>query len=254
MSAILETSLRNRVLHVRMNRPEKRNALSVELCRELVRVIEAADNSRTAGAVLLTAAGPSFCAGMDLAEIVNADTRVVDTVQEQLFTVGARIGTPIVAAVCGPALGGGAGLVANCHAVVASPQATFGLTEIRLGLWPFLIFRTMAAALGERRAVELSLTGRIFPAAEAKEIGLVHYVSDTAEEQALALAESIAAFSPTAIRTGLSYVQEIRGLNYRQAGDIGRHLRAQIFNGADFREGIAAFREKRRPKWPSLSE
>jgi enoyl-CoA hydratase/carnithine racemase len=252
--SILETSLHNRVLRVRLNRPEKRNALNVELCRELVRVMEAADSSRTAGAILLTAAGPAFCAGMDLAEIENADTRVVDTAQEQLFTIGARICTPIVAAVNGPALGGGAGLVANCHVVVASPEATFGLTEIRLGLWPFLIFRTMGAAVGERRAVELSLTGRVFPAAEARDVGLVHHISDRPEEQALDMAESIAAFSPTAIRTGLSYVQEIRGLNYRQAGDIGRHLRGQIFNGADFREGIAAFREKRRPRWPSLTE
>ncbi len=254
MSGVLESELRGRVLHVRMNRPEKRNALSAELCRELVRAMEGADSNRAAGAILLTAAGPAFSAGMDLSEIDAARTGAIDTVHEELFTIGARLSIPIVAAVCGAALGGGTGLVANCHVVIASPQATFGLTEIRLGLWPFLVFRAVSAGLGERRAVELSLTGRTFPAAEAREIGLVHQVTETAEERALEVAEALAAFSPTAIRTGLGYVREIRGLNWRQAGEIGRQLRCEIFKGADFREGIAAFREKRRPKWPSIEE
>jgi enoyl-CoA hydratase/carnithine racemase len=254
MSLVLESELRGRVLHLRMNRPEKRNALSAELCRQLVRAIEEADNSRTAGAILLTAAGPAFSAGMDLSELDNAAPRTIDTVHEQLFTIGARLSLPIIAAVSGPALGGGTGLVANCHIVIASPQASFGLTEIRLGLWPFLVFRAVAAALGERRAVELSLTGRTFPAAEARDIGLVHQVSDAAEERAMEVAEAIASSSPTAIRTGLAYVREIRGLNWRQAGEIACQLRGQIFNSADFREGIAAFREKRGPRWPSLAE
>ncbi len=254
MSGVLESELRGRVLHVRMNRPEKRNALSVELCRELVRAIEGADNSRTAGAILLTAAGPAFSAGMDLSEIDAVGARAIDTAHEQLFTIGARLSIPIIAAVTGPALGGGTGLVANCHIVIASPRATFGLTEIRLGLWPFLVFRAVSAALGERRAIELSLSGRTFPAAEAKEMGLVHQVHDAAAERAQELAEAIASFSPTAVRTGMAYVREIRGLNWRQAGEIACQLRGQILNSADFREGIAAFREKRPPHWPSLDE
>ncbi len=254
MSEVLESELRGRVLHLRMNRPEKRNALSVELCRELVQAMEGADSSHAAGAILLTAAGPVFSAGMDLAEIDGDTTTAIDVMQESLFTIGARLSIPIVAAVCGAALGGGTGLVANCHVVIASPQATFGLTEIRLGLWPFLVFRAVSAGLGERRTMELAVTGRTFPAAEAREFGLVHQVTETAEERALEVAEAIASSSPTAIRTGLGYVREIRGLNWRQAGEIARQLRSEIFKGADFREGIAAFREKRRPKWPSIAE
>lgn len=254
MSGVLEAELRGRVLHLRMNRAEKRNALSAELCLGLVRAMEGADSGRAVGAILLTAAGPAFSAGMDLTEIDAASTGTIDTLHEELFTIGARLSIPIVAAVCGPALGGGTGLVANCHVVIASPLATFGLTEIRLGLWPFLVFRAVSAALGERRAVEFSLTGRTFPAAEAREIGLVHQVTESAEERAREVAEAIASSSPTAIRTGLGYVREIRGLNWRQAGEIARQLRNEIFKGADFREGIAAFREKRRPKWPSIGE
>lgn len=252
MSAILEVHPHGRVLHLRMNRPEKRNALTADLCRELVRAMEQADGSREVGAILLTAAGPAFCAGADLSEIAAADTRAMDTVHEELFTIGARLTTPLVAAVAGPALGGGTGLVANCHVVVAAEHATFGLTEIRLGLWPFLVFRAVTAALGERRALELSLTGRIFSAASAEQMGLVHHVEDAAEERAMGVAEAIAASSPSAIRTGLAYAQEIRGRSWREAGDIGRSLRSQIFAGPDFREGLAAFREKRRPRWPSL--
>ena len=88
----------------------------------------------------------------------------MNALHEQLFTIGVRLEKPMVAAVHGAALGGGTGLVANCHVVVALRDAAFGLTEIRLGLWPFLVFRAVAAALGERRAMELALTGRVFRA------------------------------------------------------------------------------------------
>jgi enoyl-CoA hydratase/carnithine racemase len=150
-------------------------------------------------------------------------------------------------------LGGGVGLVANCHIAVASGRAVFGLTEIRLGLWPFLVFRAMVAAVGERRALEMALTGRTFGAVEAKAIGLVHEVAEDADEQAMAVAEGIAAASPTAIRNGMAFVREARGRSWQQAGEIARRVRNQIFESADFREGLDAFREKRNPKWPSLS-
>jgi enoyl-CoA hydratase/carnithine racemase len=252
MAEILESSRQGRLLRLALNRPEKRNALSAQLCRELVHALETAERDQHIGAVLLTGNGKHFCAGMDLSEVGTLANEEINSGQEQLFTIGARLGKPLIAAVQGAALGGGMGLVANCHVVVAGEDATFGLTEIRLGLWPFLVFRVLSAGLGERRAVELSLTGRIFGAQEARQIGLVQEVTNDLEKRAVGLATAIAESSPTAIQSGLAFVQEVRGKDWRTAGEIARRIRDEVFRSDDFEEGVRAFREKRVASWPSI--
>jgi len=173
------------LLRLTLNRPGKRNALDAALCRQLVETLDAAAADPGVGAILLLASGNVFCAGMDLAEIEQGgDTDEISALHERLFTAGARLTKPLIAGVHGAALGGGTGLVANCHIVVASAGATFGLTEIRLGLWPFLVYRAVEAALGERRTLELSLTGRIFAASEAREYALVHEIAADASARA----------------------------------------------------------------------
>lgn len=250
----IETAQTERVLRIALNRPEKRNALNLDLCRELVAALDTADSDSRIGAVLLCGNGKSFCSGMDLTEVGTADAEAMNQVHEQLFTVNARITKPIVAAVNGPALAGGTGLVANAHIVAAAEDATFGLTEIRIGLWPFLIFRGVSLAIGERRCVELALTGRIVGSREALDWGLVHHVVPGGETEAVAagIAQRLSRSSPLAIRSGLEYVQEIRGKSWAEAGQIGRGIREQVLYGGDFAEGLEAFRGKRAPIWPSL--
>jgi enoyl-CoA hydratase/carnithine racemase len=190
---------------------------------------------------------------MDLAEIeAGIPSADLNAAHERFFTLGARLATPLIAAVHGPALGGGTGLVANCHIVVAGPDATFGLTEIRLAIWPFLIYRAVSDALGERRTLELALTGRIFDSTEARDLDLVHELHPDPVDRALEIARSVAAFSPTAIRSGLSFIQEQRGAPLDQTGKIAQAFRNELFATLDFKEGIRAFREKRPPRWPSL--
>jgi len=254
MSALLEITRRERLLRVALNRPEKRNALSMALCRELVDALERAAKDPGVGAILLGGKGPSFCAGMDLSELRDPDLDAMNQVQEELFTIGARLGKPIVAAVHGAALAGGTGLAANCHVVVAAEEATFGLPEIRLGLWPFTVLRAMTLAIGERRAVELALTGRILTAKEAWEFGLVHHVLPEAgvDARAESLAMQLSHASMTAIQSGLYFVQETRGENWTKAGELAARARKEIFAGGDAREGVAAFFEKREPHWPSI--
>ncbi len=252
MSSLLEISRTGRVLRIALDRPEKRNALSAELCLKLVRTIDGAENDPEIGSILLAGNGSAFSAGMDLSELGARIPDDLNHAHEQLFTIGARLTKPIIGAVHGPALGGGTGLVANCHVVIASENATFGLTEIRLGLWPFLIFRAVSAAIGERRTTALALTGWVFGAAEAREMGLVHEVSADLENRAMEVAREIASWSPTSVRSGLTFVQQVRGLQWTEAGEIARQVRNEIFESPDFREGIAAFREKRVAKWPSL--
>jgi len=254
MAHLLESVREGRLLHLTLNRPEKRNALNIDLCRALIDSFEAAARDRAVTAILLTANGPAFCAGMDLAEIAEgANSNIINALHDQIFTIGARLEKPLVLAVDGPALGGGTGLVANGHVVVASPQATFGLTEIRLGLWPFLVFRAVAGALGERRTVELALTGRTFSAAEALQLGLLHHIADDPAAKGREIALQLSEASPTALQSGLSFVQQVRGLPWDRAGEVARLVRNDLFASDDFAEGIQAFLEKRRPVWPSLA-
>jgi enoyl-CoA hydratase/carnithine racemase len=245
-----------RLLILTLNRPEKRNALSGALCRALVERVEGVESDRGVGAVLIEANGTVFCAGMDLDETLSPDVPEQTAIHEQLFTLGARVTKPIVAAVQGPALGGGVGLAANAHVVVAAQGTSFALSEIRIAMWPFVIFRSLVAALGERRALALSLTGRVFSVQEALQWGLVHEVAPPVEleDRALDIASRLAASSAATITRGLHFVHRSRTLNSPAAGELAAKLRTEAFRSDDFREGVRAFQEKRQPRWPSIFE
>jgi enoyl-CoA hydratase/carnithine racemase len=255
MSESLQINREGRLLRLTINRPERRNALNADLCEALAAAFEQAEGDPSVGAVLLNGNGKSFCAGMDLHEVLSPAAGPINELHESIFTAGIRMTKPIVAAVHGAALAGGTGLAANCHIVVASNDATFGLTEIRIGLWPFVIFRCVATAVGERRAMELAMTGRIFGALEARDCGLVHHVvaPDDLLTCAQQIAEGVASASPTAMASGLAFVRDARGLAWDQNGALARERRGGVFRSADFEEGIKAFQEKRPPKWPSLA-
>jgi enoyl-CoA hydratase/carnithine racemase len=254
MSDILELTQQGRVLRIALNRPEKHNALSSDLCRDLVDAISRANRDTHIGAIVLTGNGDSFSAGMDLKELGQIPIETINSVHEQLFTLSMRLSTPMIAAVNGLALGGGTGLVANCHIAVASERAKFGLTEIKLGLWPFLVFRAVQAAVGEHRAIELALTGRTFGASQAYDLGLIHEIAADCNQRAMEIAEAISHSSPAAVQSGLDFVNEVRGKDWETTALIARRVRQEVFESADFQEGLRAFREKREPKWPSLEE
>jgi enoyl-CoA hydratase/carnithine racemase len=249
--SILEITREDRVLRLALNRPEKKNALSSELCAALADALDEAADDPATGCILIESRGDVFCAGMDLAEAIGDEAAAKTVVHERLFTVGQRSRKPIVAAVAGPALGGGVGLLANAHIVVAASGCSFGLTEIRIGMWPFVIWRAVVAAIGERRATALALTGRIFSVNEALQWGLVHEVAPAFEvdDRATATAHHLASSAPTAIRLGLEYLSAARNLDADAAGRLATDFRTRAFGSADYAEGVAAFREKRRPVW-----
>src|SRR5436309_2280664 len=249
----IAASREGRLLRLVLNRPDKRNALNGALCQELVVAIEQGDLDPSVGAILLSGAGKSFCSGMDLSEMLTPAESSLEPLHERLFTIGRAATKPIVAAVHGPALAGGTGLAANSHIVVASEDATFGLTEIRIGLWPFVVFRAVVAAIGERLAVELAISGRIIEAREAAAMGLAHHITSSAELETRAgeIAAAVAGASADAMSRGLRFVAETRGLDWEKAGKVAQHSRGELFRTPDFEEGIRAFRDKRPPKWPS---
>lgn len=238
---MIELSQTGRVFRITLNRPEKRNALTLELCRSLAEAFERADHDASVNAVLLTGKGPAFCAGMDLKDSLDANPAYLADVHEKLFTVIQRIRKPIIAAVRGAALAGGTGLAANAHILVAHPEARFGLTEIRIGLWPVMIFRAVAHAIGERRAVELCVTGRNLTAAEAHAWGLVSEIADDPEARAEEIAETVGAFSQHALVAGLDFVNLTRGRSWEESGRIGGKVRQRLLAGDDYKEAVRAF-------------
>jgi enoyl-CoA hydratase/carnithine racemase len=250
----LLASHNQRVLHLTLNRADKRNALDAEMCSGIVNAINDAQNCADIGCILISAHGSVFCAGMDLDEAIGPNAAKLSPVHEALFTIGANSLKPIVVCVGGAALGGGLGLVAQGHVVLAAEGAAFALTEIRMGLWPFLVYRSVESALGPRRTLELSLTGRRFHSNDAFAWGLVHQICPPAEtlERAEGLACEIAKASPAAISIGMRYVREARGKPPGEKGELAAALRDKLMQSQDFKEGVAAFKEKREPRWPSM--
>jgi methylglutaconyl-CoA hydratase len=238
---VIDVTQEGRVIRIALDRPEKRNALNIDLCRLLFKTFDGADADDSVGAIVVTGNGPVFCAGMDLKESLEADQEQLAAVHDRLFSTINRIRKPIIAAVHGAALAAGAGLAANAHIVVAHPATRFALTEIRIGLWPAMIFRAVALAVGERRATELSLTGRDFTAADALQYGLVSELSDDPVKRAGEIALNLSGFSPDAISGGLDYIHDTRGLEWEHTGKIGRALRDRLLESAQYKESVQAF-------------
>lgn len=242
------------MLQIALNNPDSENALDIKLCNELLDAFDRAEGDRSVGAILLTANGPEFCAGMALREQLEADEIQPGGIHQRLFGTIQRIHKPIVAAVHGSVFDGGTGLAANAHVVVAHPETRFGLTEVPIGYWPVFIFRAVEHAIGERRAMELSLTGREFGTEEALRFGLVTEISSNPVQHAADIAARIGAHSPSTTQLGLSYAHQIRGRDWERAGEIGHKVRSRLPATEDYREGVRAAIEKRQPKWSSLSK
>jgi enoyl-CoA hydratase/carnithine racemase len=184
-----------RLCRIALAAPQSRNFLDRPACRALLRELMDAAASDHTGAILLQADGPVFCAG-------------ADPENDDFYTIGQRIGKPLVVSVQGVAISGGLALVANAHVAIAAQGSSFGLTDIREGKWPGPVFRALARAIGEHRAFELGLTGRIFSTAEALAWGLLHAVAPAFEmdDRATSIATALANANPDAIREAFPHV------------------------------------------------
>jgi enoyl-CoA hydratase/carnithine racemase len=244
----------DRVLHITLNRPEKRNALTAAMCAQLVKSMDEVQDDPSIGSILIDSEGAVFSAGMDLDEAAKSANIHRLSTHERLFTYGAASKKPIVVCVKGAALGGGMGLVVQGHVVVAAQGSLFGLTEVRAGLFPFLVYRSIEAAIGSRRALELSLTGRVITTNDALTWGVIQQVMppSEADDRAGAVARDLAWSSPVAISAGLEYVREARQKSWAEQGELALALRSKVMNSADFKEGVRAFKEHRAARWPSM--
>jgi methylglutaconyl-CoA hydratase len=241
---------------ITLNRPDKRNAITYELMSDLVAALNRAGTS-SAQVVIITGAGKAFCAGMDLDNLKQLSGRTHEqNVQDSetmagLFRAVYDFSRPTIAAVNGAAIAGGTGLATMCDFTLAVPEAKFGYTEVRIGFVPAIVSSFLVANIGEKRARELLLTGRIFGAEEAHRLGLVNEIvapeqlMSRAQELARQLLENSPASLQATKRLLSSYTREQLD---RQVGQAVQ-ANAGIRQTADFKEGITAFLEKRKPKW-----
>ncbi len=240
-----------KLLRVTLARPERRNAFDAQLIRELT---EAFSDVGDARAVLLAGEGPSFCAGADVEwQRSSIDLTYEENVEDALrlhrmMSAVDACPAPLVARVQGYALGGGSGLVACADVVVAARDATFGFTEVRLGIIPAVISPFVFAKIGPAAARHLFLTGERFDAEAALRIGLVHEVTDELDSGIDRKLGEILKSGPEATRAAKRLARE-RPDDGEELARLAAGLRA----GAEGQEGLRAFLEKRHPSWASRS-
>ena len=241
---------------ITLHRPEKRNAISAAMIADLLAVLEDVESGSERVAIL-TGAGKAFCAGMDLDALKSlasqspeqnlADARRTAGFFRRLWSFP----KPLIAAVNGAALAGGCGIATLCDFTLAAPEAKFGYTEVRVGFIPALVSMFLERQVGEKLSRDLFLTGRILDAAEAKAAGLVTRVVPA--EQLLDVARELAA---TLIGNSPGSLLATKRLLVRASeAEIDRRIELAVAESVairstpDFREGLAAFLEKRAPRW-----
>jgi methylglutaconyl-CoA hydratase len=241
---------------ITLNRPERRNAMTPQMQAELIAAMEEASASECR-VVVFAGAGEAFCSGLDLSALQemnnkSAEDHRVDAERiAKLFRTLYELPKPTIAAVHGAAIAGGTGIATLCDFTLAVPAAKFGYTEVRIGFVPAVVSAFLTLQMGDKRARDLLLTGRLFDACEAYRLGLVNEVVATEELQARvrALAETLAANSPAALGATKRLLAAQNKEWLDRALSVAMQANAEARETADFREGVAAFLEKRKPVW-----
>jgi enoyl-CoA hydratase/carnithine racemase len=248
--------VRDGVGSLTLNRPEARNALNPTLVRELEDALGRLEGDAAARVVVLRGAGDrAFCAGADLKAMFGAgpilDAREQYAPLARILETIPRMRTPVIGQVHGYALAGGCGLAAACDVVIAAEDAVFGLPEITLGLLPLMVLAPILRTAAPRRVIELILTGRQLPAREALEIGLVTRVVPRSDldETVAGIARTLAGLSPATVALGKEAFYRALDLPHAQVVAQLRDLLTIVARSEDAQEGIAAFLEKRPPRW-----
>ena len=237
---------------VTLNRPERRNALTLELLTELCSAVNVASEQPEQRVLILRGAGAAFCTGLDLKEAADT-TKAHATAEMVANTLIAVSQTRLVtiAAIHGAAVAGGAGIMSACDFVVAAERTKIGYPEVRRGLVAGLVMTFLRRQLGERDMRELVFSGELIDAARAKEIGLVNRVvaSDHVMSEAEKFAVSVLQGAPVALAQTKRLMEELWWRPVKK--DIGLALKyhMQARESDEAREGIAAFNEKRKPNW-----
>lgn len=252
-SAPVLVSRNGRVATVTLNRPDKRNALDTDTVIGLASAFATLDRDADVGVIVLTGAGADFCAGADLAQLeqIAAGADAIANVQDaqqlgSLFIAMRRVSKPVVAAVRGNALAGGAGLACACDLVLAADDAAFGYPEVHLGFVPAMVMALLRRAVGEKVAFELVARGHRISAADAQRFGLVNHVfsMDTFEDDVAQYTADLAKRSASAVMLTKRLLYGMDGLSFEEAIARGAEVNALARDTEDCRAGVRRFLDR----------
>jgi methylglutaconyl-CoA hydratase len=255
---LVNYAVSNRVGRITLNRPEKRNALSQELVRDLTDAFKKAEADEAVKVVVLQAAGEAFCAGADLAYLqqlqkFSYEDNLSDSRQlKNLFLQIYRSKKVVIAQVQGSAIAGGCGLATVCDFVFAAPDAKFGYTEVRIGFVPALVMIFLLRKLGEGKAKELLLSGNLLTAQDARNLGLVNKVvdKDSLEKEVTEFAQHlITTASAQSLALTKKMIGEVQHMKLDEALDYAAQQNANARASDDCKKGIDAFLNKKTPTW-----
>jgi methylglutaconyl-CoA hydratase len=244
------------IAKITLNRPEKRNAITTTMISEILTALDVIEKSHSR-VVILTGAGKCFCAGIDLEMLAAIAKQSPSENQEDSRRIAKMLRRiwsfprPMIAAVNGAAYAGGCGIATLCDFTIATTEAKFGYTEVKIGFLPAIVSVFLTRQIGEKRSRDLLLTGRIISAAEAREFGMVSEVvpAERLLDRVQELVAELIAASPSSVTRAkhLLTSSAAAGLDH----DLERAIleNARIRCTPDFKEGIASFLEKRKPMW-----
>ena len=239
-----------------LNRPEKRNALSTQMIEELVAALAEVE-SGPARVLILTGAGEAFCSGMDIGDLRALTAQPVEDAIEdsrriaKLFRALYGFSKPHIAAVNGAAVAGGCGIATLTDFTLAAPEAKFGYPEARIGFIPAIVSVFLVRQIGEKRARDLLLSGRVISAEQACQTGLLNEIVPREKllDRARDLAAQLIALSPSSLLFTKRLLRDYSEAEIDREIDLAVQANAKIRSTEDFREGVTAYLEKRKPRW-----
>ena len=248
----LRTATADGVCTLTLDRPEKRNALDAATIGELRTALADAALDAAVRVVVLRGAGKDFCAGADLAELLDSAQQAPEENERSALRLGdvfaalRELEKPVIAVVQGRALAGGAGLATACDLVVAVDSAQLGYPEIQRGFVPAMVMTMLRRQVGEKVAFDLVATGRVLTAAEAQQLGLVSRVvpADRLEAEASSLAAALAGTSASALALVKRLLYQLDGMPFREGIALGAKVNAVARMHPDFRAAVAKFLQK----------
>lgn len=249
---MVKSEIRNNTGLIILNRPEKRNALDPEMSSSIRVKFNEFAADKNIKSVILTGEGTSFCAGADLSWLnkikdYSSIKNEKDTEHiAELFLAIYDYPKPVIAAVNGPAVGGGCGLASVCDFIIAdTKEARFGYTEVKIGFIPAIVSIFLIKKIGEGKAKQILLTGEIIEPEKALQLGLVDYLSDNVIQDAFAFAEKLNANSPYSISLTKDLIRNISNMKVHDAVNYCIRLNAISRTSEDFKIGINKFLNKK---------
>ena len=236
---------------VTLNRPERRNALTIELLAELVAAIKVASDEAHERILILRGAGAAFCTGLDLKAATPENAHATAEMVAKALLALSQTRLVTIAAVHGAAVAGGAGIMSACDFVVAAEGTKIGYPEVRRGLVAGLVMTFLRRQIGERNMSELLLGSELIAAERAKEIGLVNRVvsQENLMSEAQKFADSVLQGAPGALAQTKRLIEELWWRSVKEDVDLALKYHMQARESHEAREGIAAFNERRAPNW-----